>query len=58
LKDSLGLNLFNAFLGKFFSNDGDRYEGEWKEDKKHGQGKQIDLLNDSLGLNLFNASLG
>jgi len=34
-------------------NNGKIYEGEWKEDKKHGQGKQIDLLSDSLAPKLF-----
>ena len=34
------LTLFNAFLGKHFYNDEVRYEGEWKDDKKHGQGKK------------------
>ena len=37
------LTLFNAWIGKFFYNDGDRYEGEWKYGKKHGQGKKSDF---------------
>jgi len=44
--------LFNAFrffyfslIGKFFWNDGDRYEGEWKDGKRNGQGKKSALLN-------------
>jgi len=27
-------------LGKWFENNGDKYEGQWKDDKKHGQGKK------------------
>ena len=38
----------------YFYNDGDRYEGEWKDDKKHGQGKKSDLLI----LTLFDDSIG
>jgi len=40
------LTLFNALIGKKFYNNGDRYEGEWKDGKKHGQGKKSYLLND------------
>jgi len=29
-----------VFLGKLFWNNGDRYEGEWKDGNKHGQGKK------------------
>jgi len=29
-----------CFIGEYFSNDGERYEGEWKDDKSHGQGKK------------------
>jgi len=32
------LALFNAFIGKFFSNHGARYEGKFKDSKFHGQG--------------------
>jgi hypothetical protein len=35
--------MFNAFIGEFFWNNGDRYEGKWKDDKKHGKGKKIPL---------------
>ena len=28
------------FIGKFFYNDGGRYEGELKDGKKHGHGKK------------------
>jgi hypothetical protein len=38
------LTLFNAFIGEFFYNQGDRYEGEWKDGKKHGQGNKSVLL--------------
>ena len=33
------LTLFNS-KGKFFWKNGDRYEGEFKNGKKHGQGKK------------------
>jgi len=32
--------LFDDTLGKWFCYNGDRYEGEWKDDKKHGEGKK------------------
>jgi len=50
--------LFNALIGKFFWNDGDRYEGEWKDNKMHGQGKKSAFLNYLLILTLFNAFIG
>jgi len=31
--DLLILTLFNSSIGKFFCNNEDRYEGEWKEGK-------------------------
>jgi len=31
--------LFDYSLGESFLNDGDRYEGEYKDGKRHGQGK-------------------
>jgi len=40
LNDILILTLLNALIGKEFYNDGDRYEGEWKDGKKHGQGNK------------------
>jgi len=54
----VGLVFYCALIGEYFLNDGEKYEGEWKDGKAHGQGKSIDLLNDSLVLKLFNASLG
>jgi len=39
------LTLFNALKGNFFWNDGDRYEGEWIDNKRNGQGKKSYLLN-------------
>ena len=49
------LTLFNnIFVGKDFYCDGSRYKGEYKDGKKHGQGKKSDLLNDLLILTLFN----
>ena len=55
----LGFRIWNyAFIGKYFYNDGNRYEGEFKDDKKHGQGKKSYLLNDLLILTLFNTFIG
>jgi len=34
------LTLLNALLGIYIWNSGNRYEGEWKDDKRHGQGKK------------------
>jgi len=36
--DLLILTLSNTLIGKYFYNDEGRYEGEWKNGKKHGQG--------------------
>jgi len=32
------LSLFGDSLGKWFGNNGNRYEGEWKDGEQHGQG--------------------
>jgi len=32
--------LFDDSLGKWFGNNGDKYEGEYKDGKKHGHGKK------------------
>jgi len=40
LYDLLILTLFDDSIGEWFGNDGDRYEGEWKDGKYHGQGKK------------------
>jgi len=32
------LALLNALIGKLFCNDGNGYEGDWKDGKGHGQG--------------------
>ena len=34
------LILLNDLIGKEFLNKSDRYEGEWKDGKKHGQGNK------------------
>jgi len=34
------LTLFYDSIGKFFYDFGNRYEGEWKDGKKHGLGKK------------------
>jgi len=31
--------LFNNSIGKYFGENGERYEGEWKNNLRHGQGK-------------------
>jgi len=36
------LTLFNAFIGKYFWNDGNRYEGEWKDGWINEKGKKFD----------------
>jgi len=48
----MDLGLF-SIVGKFFWNDGDRYEGEWKDGKAHGQGNKSALLNDLLILKII-----
>jgi len=51
--------LFNDSKGKQFWNNGDRYEGEYKNGIMHGKGKQTSyLLYDLLILTLFNDSKG
>ena len=52
------LTLFITLTGKLFCNNGNRYEGEFKDDNMHGQGKKSDLLNDLLILTLFNTLTG
>jgi len=37
------LTLFYHSIGKMFSSDGDKYEGEWKDGKKHGLGRKESL---------------
>ena len=54
MNDLLILTLFNTLIGEFFCNNGNRYEGEWKNDNMHGQGRKSDWLNDLLILTLFN----
>jgi len=36
--------LFDDSKGKWFGHNGDRYEGEWKDGQKHGQGKKEELF--------------
>jgi len=38
--DLLILTLLDDSIGKYFWNNGDRYEGEWKDGKYHGEGKK------------------
>jgi len=52
------LSLKNVFKGKKVWNNGDRYEGEWKDDKMYGQGNKRDLFNDLLILSLKNTFIG
>jgi len=44
-------------LGKSFKSNGDRYEGEFKDDKHHGKGKN-EMIYDLLIKILFNYSSG
>ena len=48
---SLGFSIL--LIGKKFWNSGNRYEGEWENGKRHGQGKKNDLLNYLLILTLL-----
>jgi len=34
------ITSFNDSIGNMFYDDGDRYEGEWKDGKRHGKGKK------------------
>jgi len=34
------LTSSDDFLGKWFGNDLNKYEGEWKDGNRHGQGKK------------------
>jgi len=34
------LFIILCFIGEYFGNNGNRYEGEWKDGKYHGQGKK------------------
>ena len=40
LYNLLILTLFDDLIGEWFGNNGNRYEGEWKDGKEHGQGKK------------------
>jgi len=37
----LALFVMFCFIGEYFSNDEDRYEGEWKDGNMHGIGKKM-----------------
>jgi len=57
--DLLILTLFDDSIGKSFYNNGDRYEGEFKDSKYHGQGKkQVIKFYDLLILTLLDDSIG
>ena len=58
MNNLLVLTSFNASIGKLVLKNGESYEGEWKDNQLHGQGKKKDLLNNSLILTLFYASKG
>ena len=53
----MGLVFCFVLIGKFFYYGGNKYEGEWKDDKKHGQGKKSDLFNNLL-ISLLNTFIG
>ena len=48
--------LLNSSIGKRVGSNGDRYDGEWKDDKMHGYGNKSDLLNNVLVLSFLNDS--
>jgi len=53
------LTLIDDSIGKWFGNNGNRYEGEWKNDHRHGQGKkQVIKFYDLLILTLIDDSIG
>ena len=53
------LIFFDDSIGKFFWINGDRYEGEWIDDKKHGRGKEGSYLDyDLLILTYSDDSIG
>ena len=55
----LTLTLFDDSIGQFLGKNGDRYEGEWKDGNRHGQGKkQVNTFYDLLILTLFDDSIG
>jgi hypothetical protein len=37
-------NKFNILIGEYFWNNGDKYEGEFKDGQENGQGKKRDLF--------------
>jgi len=40
-------------IGKKFYNNGDMFEGEWKDSERTGQGKKRDFFNELLMLTLL-----
>jgi len=42
--------LFNALIGKYFLNNGSRYEGEWEEGWINGKGKKLDSKGNLIGI--------
>lgn len=49
------LTLFNSLIGKSFCKNGNKYKGEWKDDKEHGLG---DLLSNLFSLTMFIVLIG
>jgi len=49
----LNLTIFDNSLGKWFGNNGDRYEGYLKDSNPHGQGKKEVISFDLLIQTLF-----
>jgi len=50
--------LFDDSVGKWLGNNGNKYEGEWKDDKKHRSCKKELLIYDLLILVLIDDLLG
>jgi len=46
-------NIFFALIGKHAQVDGARYEGEYKEGKKHGQGNNKFLIEQFIESNFL-----
>ena len=53
----LVLTLFNTLIGKFFCNDGNRYEGEWKAGWINENGKKFDTKGKLIEEGIFGGRL-
>ena len=53
LNDLLILTLFNIFTGKYFCNDGGRYEVEWEAGWTNGKGIMFNSKGQLIGVGKF-----